>query len=452
MLCSENKCANINKSVKLSVWCTVAASAGRPIGWASDGLRVMGFQHTVLRLHFAEEHVDFGRAPDTALPPLRAITESDQDIAAPEEIWRVSADPYIENHPGWAMINAKHEELSLRVFSTSNDDRIDSYALVEEGRGVLVWLLGYLRIYRKPIERLRLGGGQVFAPRLGPSECRERARELLAWLTQEARGRPIFLHGLPLDSPLCELLHSGHHRFWVLRQGRRQAHFSLDLSDSMATFYAGLSYKTRRTLRYSVRKLEKEFQGRVALKSFSNQNEIAGFLDDAMMISQKTHQYRLLHLGLRNREKLSARFGEMSKHGWWRGYILYCNEEPVAFAWGYRLAHVFYYWDVGYDPQWRERSVGTVALVLLIEHLITSEDPPRRLDLLYGELDYKKRIANHSRYDESVYLFHRNFRMFFLFSSLWLVNTLTEKAGNILDRYNFRSRVIRLLRRRATDN
>jgi len=394
---------------------------------------------------------DFGRALADVFSH-RTIQESDPDIAALDVLWQSSRDPYIENHPGWAVINAKHEGLLVSVFTTSRDDRVDSYALVEEGRGALVWLLGYLRIYRKPIERLSLGSGPVFAPELELRERHARARELLAWLSREARGRPIFLHGLPLDSPFREILQSRHHRFWVMPQGRRQVHFSLDLPESVAAFYAGLGYKTRKSIRYSVRKLEKEFEGRVALKIFSNRYDVPNFLDDAMIISQKTHQYRLLKLGLRDREKLYNKFCEMAEHEWWHGYILYCNEKPVAFIWGYRLSEVFYYWDIGYDPQWHTWSVGTVALVKLIEHLITDKDPPRRLDLLYGELEYKKRVANHSRYDENLYLFPKSIRMFFLSGSLWLVNTITDKGGSILDRYNLRARVIRFLRRRATDD
>ena len=408
----------------------------------------MTFETTVSRLNFARR-VELGQSADDMPAPLAAPANPECDIDPLATIWENSGDRYIEHHPGWAKLFGQSSGLRLHAFTTARDARIDSYALVEEGHGALSWLLGEVRIFRKPIERLSLVGGQVFAPDLAPQERRERARELLVWLAREARGRPIFLQSLPVDSPLRELIHSRQYRFWVMFHGVQTTHFAIDLPDSVAGFYEGLGYVTRKSIRHTVRKLEKETKGNLSFKSFSDTEQIKSFLDESIDISRKTYQYRLLGMGIRNRDATAALFGKMAERGWWRGYILYCKGEPVVFGYGYRIGTTFYYWDVGYDPAWTKWSVGTVALVKLVETLITSDDRAQRLDFLYGDQDYKKRLSNNQCEEQSFYLFPRGWRTFFVFHSLQLTNRISHQAGIVLGRYDLKSRLKRVFRRRA---
>lgn len=410
----------------------------------------MTFQTTVLQLAVAAERPAFGPDPCEAPPRLPTSADRDPQISALETLWESSGDPYLEHHPGWAKLNAQSGGFSLHVLAASRTaGAVDSYAVVEDGPAALSWLLGELSILRRPIERLRIVGGQTFAPDLGPDERRECARGLLDWLAREARGRPIVLQSLPVDSTIRELVRSGQHPFWVLPHGPRQAHFCLEFPRSVAAFYEGLGYKSRKSIRYSIRKLDRESKDEVALKSFSSPDEVCAFLDHAMAISAKTYQYKLLNQGVRDRSMMNTEFTKMSERGWWQGYILYCKNSPVAFIYGYRVGSTFYYWDVGYDPKWREWSVGTVTAVKLIEALITADDPPLRLDFLYGNYDYKNRLSNHRWEEESFYLFPRSFRTFFVFRSLQLTNMLSNRAGQMLERYKLKSRLKSFFRRRA---
>jgi len=375
----------------------------------------------------------------------------DVESAALERLWRNSSEPYLESHPIWATLDARSAGVCLHTFTASKNGEIVSYAFVKEGRGALSWALGEASFYRKSIERLHLSGGQVFADEIGPDERREGASELLAWLAREAQGRPIFLQSLRSDSPLAQIVRSGKHPFMVVSHGTRYHHFSIDLPGSMNEFYQSLGYKTRRSVRNSLHRLERELAGRLELKCFSRPKQVADFLDHAMPISEKTYQYRLLRTGLRDRIKRETEFRVMSELGWWRGYILYCQDEPSAFGYGYWIENTFYYWDMGYDPKWSQRSVGTITLLKLIEILITADNPPARFDFLYGNAEYKERFSNRSCEEESIYLFPYNFTNFFVAQSLQVTNMLSDKAGRILDRYNLKSRVKRFFRRRAVE-
>jgi hypothetical protein len=379
----------------------------------------------------------------------KADAATDLEISYLERLWRDGGQQHIEHHPTWARTNAQATGVRLHTFTTCSNTGIDSYSLVREERGALSWMIGEVRIYRRAIERMHVIGGQVFAPSLDPIGQQDRARELLAWLAKMTGDRPVFLQSIPVDSPLMTAVRSGNHPFWVIPHGARQPHFAIDLPNSLSAFYEGLGYKTRKSVRYSIRKFENHFGENISLRVFAAPHEVDSFLRDAMTISRATYQYRLLEAGLRNYSKLLAEFGMMSKLGCWRGYILYCREDPVAFVYGYRLASTFYYWDVGYRPNWGQWSVGTVTALKLIENLIDSEDPPRRLDFLYGGHDYKRRLSNLCWSEETAYLFPKTAANFLTSHSLQLTNFVSERAGRILEHYDLKSRVKRYFRRRS---
>lgn len=121
-----------------------------------------------------------------------------------ERLWRNSGDCYLEHHPDWARLNARSTGARLRTFAASKSGEIASYAFIREGPGALNWMLGEVCLHNKPVERLHIIGGQVFADDLGSEERHDQANELLAWLAREARGRSVFLHQLQPGSPLAQ--------------------------------------------------------------------------------------------------------------------------------------------------------------------------------------------------------------------------------------------------------
>lgn len=385
----------------------------------------------------------------STLQPGCGAAPNDPGHAALERLWLSSGDCYLEHHPGWARLNARSAGARLHTFTASQSGEIDSYTLVREGRGGLAWMMGEICLHQKPVERLNIVGGMVFANGLGPVERRDQASGLLVWLAREARGRPVFLQSLRPDLPLAQSVRSGKHPFMVVSHGSRQQHFVIDLPRSATAFYEGLGYKTRKSVRYSLRKLEEGMSGHLALKCFSTPAQVGDFLDHAIPISEKTYQYRLLGMGLRDRNRCKAEFGDMAESGWWRGYILYCKDEPAAFIYGYLVGNTLYYWDIGYDPKWSQWSVGTVATLKLIETLIAADDGPDRLDFLYGYQDYKRRFSNRSWEEESIFLFPHSLSNFFIAHSLQATNMVSDTAGRVLNRYKLKSRVKRFFRRRA---
>jgi CelD/BcsL family acetyltransferase involved in cellulose biosynthesis len=82
-------------------------------------------------------------------------------------------------------------------------------------------------------------------------------------------------------------------------------------------------------------------------------------------------------------------------NGWARVYVLSAADGARAALYGWRYADRFVFYQAGYDPQWRRRSVGTV----LLGHIISDcfKDGVTEFDFLRGTEDYKFNWANGER-------------------------------------------------------
>ena len=75
-----------------------------------------------------------------------------------------------------------------------------------------------------------------------------------------------------------------------------------------------------------------------------------------MEVSGKTYQYRLLGSGLRTREALEDCYRAAAGLGWFRSYVLYAHDKPVAFQVGDVYLRRFHAQEIGYDPDWARHT------------------------------------------------------------------------------------------------
>jgi CelD/BcsL family acetyltransferase involved in cellulose biosynthesis len=96
-------------------------------------------------------------------------------------------------------------------------------------------------------------------------------------------------------------------------------------------------------------------------------------------------------------------------HGWFRAYVLYLDERPIAFWQGYVYDRTFFIGSPGYDPELSDYRPGSSLLMQVIEHLCADEG----IDVLdYGSMyaDYKRRFGSSSWEESDVYLYAPSFR------------------------------------------
>jgi CelD/BcsL family acetyltransferase involved in cellulose biosynthesis len=78
---------------------------------------------------------------------------------------------------------------------------------------------------------------------------------------------------------------------------------------------------------------------------------------------------------------------ELARRGWARLYVLHADGAPRAALYGFERGGRFLYYQMGSDPNWRARSVGTVVLSAALEDAF--ERGLNEFDFLRGNERYK---------------------------------------------------------------
>jgi CelD/BcsL family acetyltransferase involved in cellulose biosynthesis len=88
--------------------------------------------------------------------------------------------------------------------------------------------------------------------------------------------------------------------------------------------------------------------------------------------------------------RLAAR--ALAERGWARLYILHAEGAARAALYGWKHGDRFAFYQAGYDPEWRQRSVGTVLLGHIVRDCFA--DKLHEFDFLRGTESYKLKWAN----------------------------------------------------------
>jgi len=171
------------------------------------------------------------------------------------------------------------------------------------------------------------------------------------------------------------------------------------------------------------------------------------FYDLARQVSRLTYQEKL---GMNARLPDEAGFPEQLK-GWaandaGRGYLLFDGERPVSFLLCPIAGGKLLYEHVGYDPDYRDSSPGTVLLYLVLERLF-AEKQLTAFDFTEGEGSHKEFFANRSVRCADIYFFRRTLKFRSLLWSHTLLWSVSRFSSALLDRTGLKASVKRLLRR-----
>lgn len=176
---------------------------------------------------------------------------------------------------------------------------------------------------------------------------------------------------------------------------------------SFDEYMSSKSPKTRSKLR-KLRTFTKS--GALRIERYSHASDVTEFAEGVSRVSALTWQHRLLGSRYRNDEETRARFRDLAERGLLRSYLLWRDAQPLAYVMGYQFDGVYYYADIGFDPQAAECSPGTVLLFMILEdlHVVT---PPRELNFGVGDAAYKQRFGKTVGSDETILLLRSGLRI-----------------------------------------
>lgn len=224
-------------------------------------------------------------------------------------------------------------------------------------------------------------------------------------------------------------------------------HSFIDLGGDFAGYQAQFSGKTRGSLNRKVRKFI-ESAGGEDFRRYARPDEMEEFFRHARSVSSQSYQERLLDAGLPAGEPFLDELRAAAARDEVRAFLLFHHGQPVSYLYCPVAHNVLLYSHLGYLPTFAQLSVGTVLQWLALRSLF-DERRFSAFDFTEGESEHK-RLFSTSQTPCSHHLVLRSTAKHRLMSHAHRgLDRFSAWGGDILDRYDLKQRVRRLVRRTA---
>ena len=157
-------------------------------------------------------------------------------------------------------------------------------------------------------------------------------------------------------------------------------------------------------------------------------------------------------MGIKKTEKLSGLLRAAAERNWFRGYLLYVQNRPVAFAIGYIYRGYYLFESTGYDANWEKWSVGNILYLNIIRDLISLGGDVEWFDFMYGDTQYKERFSTNAHLEGNYYFIPSDLRWVAIVTTLKLFNRITDGLSRILEVFDLKNKIRRMLRRRSVQS
>ncbi|MCB1947632.1 GNAT family N-acetyltransferase [Nitrosomonas sp.] len=372
----------------------------------------------------------------------KSPTQSDHDLAVNPDI-----EMSLEQDQRWLASLIYGNDKHLERFILEQSDKPVGWATFFVHPSALRINLSNWTLYSRRIRRYTL-----FAPPLLDNHADLDKLNVLQNLFESLRNQlgqneAIFLQSVTDGSPLAQLftknspLHSSYH---IFEYGQRYSHRYIDFTGDYDKYLKQLGSSTRSDLKRT-RKRFIDSVGTYKTICYRSSDEISDFLDAAMTVSARTYQYILLGGGLRDRQHLEKKYETTAKLGWFRSYVLFADQQPIAFQVGHLYNGCYHAQEIGYDPDWGKSQAGIFLHTEIVPDLIASNGKVKRFDFGNDDNLHKKRLSTTATTESYVYLVPRNWQNNLIVYAMRTIDKLSNAAGRLLEKYNLRMHVSKLL-------
>ncbi|MBF0368490.1 MAG: GNAT family N-acetyltransferase [Magnetococcales bacterium] len=227
-----------------------------------------------------------------------------------------------------------------------------------------------------------------------------------------------------------------------------QRHY-IDLSGSFGDYLQGFSAKSRSTLKRKVKAFGQFSGGEIRWQLYRKAEEMDVFYRLAREISAITYQERLLDVGLPEGIEFLKNLQIQARGGKVWGAILFHGEKPVSYLHLPIHDGVMLYRHLGFHPDYRRHSPGTVLQYLVLEQLFEKPYEPaiRWFDFTEGEGEHKRFFGNGRIPSGNLFLLKPTFKNAVLTLSHAGLEGLSKWLVGLLERFGIKERVKRFFRR-----
>ena len=271
----------------------------------------------------------------------------------------------------------------------------------QTGKRRLLCRLGYVKLHTPEIACLDiLYGGLVTDGDLSTTQA---VLGHLRALLRNSHTGLVIIHYLPVSHELFAQLRDGIGFPSPAVLARVSPHWRLCLTPgSYEDTIKGFSKKHRYNMRRTNRLLLEHFNHDVALRTFTQIEQLDEFGRGATSIAAKTYQAGL-GVGFSNTSLWRTVLRTHALKGRLRCYWLECKGSPIAFQIGVVYGKMYVLVATGYLPKYKDLSPGTVMLLRVLQDLCQAHI--EEVDYGFGDADYKRIYGTYAQDEATLRLY-----------------------------------------------
>ena len=386
-------------------------------------------------------------ASEGDLPPLSSgqpqlrVLRSIEELASIREAWlRLQGDEIVADPDFFEASQRDPAVIRPHVVVLERDGEPEAIFVARIEQLRLKSRLGYHTVFSPEVRSITVLNGGI----LGTVD-EDTFRQMLACIRAslaDGEADVAMFRYLPVDSPFYRIASTEVPFLGRQHFGDSEVRWELELPSSVDDILRLSSTKTRQRLMSYVRKLERTYEGRLAVRRYTQPDEIDDFFRDVESVAPMTYQHAL-GVALADTPAHRARTRLCLERGWFRGYVLTIDGRPCSFQYGELYRGRFRLGRPGYDPALSHLRIGTYVLLKAFDDLCRDETA-RIVDFGIGEADYKERFGTISWREGSVIVYAPTFRG----ARLNLTRTALQTSIHAAKRIAGRGKLARSLKRR----
>lgn len=335
-----------------------------------------------------------------------------------------------QHDPAWmAVAHAGPGEEAISLVA-EDEDGLVGLLTAHLGDDIFEYTLGGRIVLRKKVRQLTVHQGPVLAAAPTPSQ-------ISSCLSELARHTPpgalVYCSAVPVGSAFhraltdrAALLRAG---FRALKWGGEGAHAKIRWEGTVDGYLRSLDGKKRGNVKRAWQKVQFT---RHRMRQFGEAHEVDEFLRDAAAIyagSDRGHEHELGPLPTAGRGAL-IRYAAAEKA--FLGFVLYVDEKPIAYRYGYIYGTTLFAISTAYDRGSIEHKPGAVIFFEMLQQLERSKLPITLIDLLPHDSAFKRDRANCFVQTQNFYLFPRSASWYRLYWPLAMIEATKPIAADVL--------------------
>ena len=403
-----------------------------------------------MKTNLAEEPIR--EASATAPPQQKSVPLTVEVFRDLKDLSRVKSEwVALQQHPNCdfdfysGVVSSTESILRPHVIVVSRDGQPITMLIGRIDRGTVDFQIGYKKVFGFAAKNLTfLHGGFV------GEKSAEITRVLIDSISESLRSGEAdvcYFNHLRVDEDLFQQMLKITDRQGYLTRFALRKHRGTSLAASGEGYLKTLTSKERNNQKRRLKRITEDFPNN-RIQCYQDPADFERAVADVDQVAQKTYQ-RALGVAFSNTPEARRRLRNEMDRGWFRGYVLYLNDQPAAFWLGTAFGDTFYSGFTGYDPAYSKYAPGMYLLLKALELLCESNSDGRlkKADFGLGDAEWKIIIGDQEWEEAPISIFAPNSKGRLLRRTRWATETFDAKAKRLLTRFQLLAKVKRLWRR-----